>query len=107
MIRKLLITILVSLSLISCEKDKYSKINFTPTDFIIGKMGPQMRFSIKIPKDDFYTFSADSLVLTAIGDKFHQYLVLESEMKNLAKNLSDTIIFKWRWMTAVFPVPKR
>lgn len=106
MIRKLLILILVSLSIISCEKDESSQVNFTPTNFIIGEMGSQMRFSIKVPSGDFYSFSADSSVLTAIGGKFHEYLIHENEIKSLVQNLSDTIIFKWEVMTAVSPYPE-
>ena len=106
MIRKLLIPIIVSLSIIACEKDKSSQISFTPTDFIIAKMDSQMRFTISIPTDDYYLFSADSSVLRAFGDKFHEYLVDENEMKNLAQNLSDTIIFQWKITTAVFPYPE-
>ena len=95
MIRKLLLLVLISLTFISCEKNESSQINFTPTDFIIGKMGPQMRFSINIPTGDHYIFSADASVLTATGEKFHEYLVHEDELKTLLQNLSDTIIFKW------------
>ncbi len=106
MIQKLILLILVSLSIISCEKDESSQIIFTPTNFIIGEMGPQMRFTIKVPPEDFYSFSADSSALTAIGEKFHEFLIRENELKSLAQNLSDTIIFRWRFVTAVSPYPE-
>lgn len=106
MIRKIFVSIILLFSIISCEKDESNQINFTPTDFIISSMGPEMRFTIAAPTENYYSFSADPSVLTSSGDKFHGYLVKENEMGNLAQNLSDTIIFHWAWTTAVFPYPE-
>ena len=102
---RVLILLLISLVLQSCEKDESCNTSFTPTDINIGKMGPGMYFGIQIPSGDSYGFSADSTILTAIGDQYHEYLIQKVEMEKLAKDLSDILIFRWEFTTAVSPYP--
>ena len=97
------IAVLFSIALVFCKKDDNQLINFTPTDFIISDLGSQMRLSIHVPMDGYYNFSADSSALNSCGDGFYDFLVSKNEMEDLANNLSDTLIFKWKSMTSMSP----
>ena len=103
---RLLFILLIAFMIQSCEKDQGCNIRFTSTDFIVGKMGPEMFFGIKIPSGNYYGFSADSTKLTATGDLFHEYLLHEDEPEKLVKDLSDTLVFRWEIITAVSPYPE-
>lgn len=123
----LLLIATLSLILVSCKKDKpvlkeelsvqknetillsekSDNDFFTHTDHNISLIGDSMRLCVKLPDDiAFFNFSANPTDLNSTGEKFFDVLVSKTEMDNLAKNLSDTIIFKWADMTAVSPYPR-
>ena len=103
---KVFIILIISIIILSCEKDEGCDIRFKPTNFIVGSMGPEMFFGIKMPSGDYFGFSADSTKLTAIGDQYHEYLLQRNELYDLVQDLSDTLIFKWEFITAVSPFPE-
>ena len=102
----LLIFILFISMLVNCTKDEAAVIKFTPTDFIINEMGEDMRLSISGPFSEYYIFSGNDSMLNFTGENFICNLVSGSEMKKLANNLSDTLIFHWEVTTSVFPYPE-
>jgi len=91
--------------LIQCRKDQSIGVIFNPTDHPISALGQQMRLSIGVPNDAYYSFSADTSGLNCSGEKCKVYLASVSEMDVLALNLSDTIYFPWQFMTAESPYP--
>jgi hypothetical protein len=100
-----LMLILISV-LTSCNKEKAEPVIFTPTDHIIRELGSKMRFVIKVPEKGFYNFSSDDSTLNCEGSLCRDFLVTITEMNELAQNLSDTIIFQWKFMTAASPYPE-
>jgi hypothetical protein len=95
------------ISLISCDKEEQVTITFKPTDHPISQLlGDFLRLTIRPPNDGYYSFSADTNQLISVGDDFYDYYVPRNEMKEICKNLSDTNIFSWEFMTAASPYPK-
>jgi hypothetical protein len=92
--------------LFHCTKDETPEVSFNPTDFIIRDMGKDMRLSISGPFTSKYIFSGNESMLNFIGDDYICTLVPETEMEELANNLSDTIIFQWEVTTSEFPYPE-
>jgi hypothetical protein len=93
-------------ALITCDKEKSETAFFDPTDHIISTLGPTMRLSIDVPGLGIYNFSSNNSALGCEGDLCNDFLVPESEMNELAQNLSDTIVFQWEFMTAESPYPE-
>ena len=100
------IFVLFAIALVNCKKDETPLISFHPTDIIIGQMGSQMRFSIKGPFVGIYNFSADTSMLNFTGEEYYVFQVPTIEMEELAKCLSDTIIFNWKIQTSMSPYPE-
>jgi hypothetical protein len=98
--------LLVFLLLSSCDKEKDDPIIFSQTDHIISTLGSKMRFVIKVPDPRFYNFSSNDSDLNCEGSLCKDILVAPSEMNELAQNLSDTIIFQWKLMSAESPYPE-
>lgn len=95
-----------ALLLSSCKKEAIDPIIFRPTDHIISSLGSKMRFVIQVPNKGFYHFSSDDSSLNCEGNICKEYLVPLSEMNKIARNLSDTTLFHWQYMTAVSPYPE-
>lgn len=89
----------------SCSKDEKTDVVFTPTDFIISQMGPEMRISFDGPFSGHYVFSGDTSQFNYIGENYFVFQLVANEMEELGKKLSDTIIFQWEITAAVFPYP--
>lgn len=102
---RLLIFTILTVVMASCNKDEPIEIVFTPTDFIISQMGPEMRISIDGPFTGHYVFSGDTSQFNYIGENYFVYQIEANEMEELGQNLSDTIIFEWEITSAVFPYP--
>jgi len=90
----------------ACDREVTRSVIFTPTDHTISKLGAEMRYVIKVPENNFYNFSSDNSILNCERDFCKDFLVPLSEMNNLAEVLSDSTIFKWRFMTAESPYPE-
>jgi hypothetical protein len=82
-----------------CNKEKTDSIIFNPTD-------PKIRFVIKVPEKGFYNFSSNDSILNCEGNLCKNCLVPLFEMNEIAQNLSDTIIFQWKFMTAESSYPE-
>ena len=91
--------------MVSCSKDNSDSSYFQPTDHPISLLGNTMRLTIVVPGKGNYNLSADSTTLICEGVDCIEFLVPESEMNEMAQNLSDTTIFHWEVMTAEFPYP--
>ncbi len=104
--RIVIIFAIITLATANCKKEEQPEIIFNPTDIIISQMGPEMRLSINGPFTGNYIFSGDSSRLNFTGGNYYVFLVPRNEMEELTNNLSDTIIFKWEFTTAVFPYPE-
>jgi len=100
------LTLFIIFEMISCNKEKTDPVLFNPTDHVISTLGSKMRLAIKVTEKGFYNFSSDSSKLNCEGNICKDILVPVSEMNLMAQNLSDTIIFKWKNMTAESPYPE-
>lgn len=98
--------LLIFLIMSSCNKEKTDPITFNPTDHIISKLGSNMRFVIKVPEKGFYNFSSIDSALNCEGSLCKDFIVPLLEMNLLSLNLSDTVIFNWKIMTAESPYPE-
>jgi hypothetical protein len=94
------------IGIVTCSKDNSESPYFRPTDHPISLLGNTMRLTLVIPGKGFYSLSADSTTLVCEGDDCNEYLVSESEMNEMARNLSDTTTFRWEIMTSEFPYPE-
>lgn len=92
--------------IVSCNKEKNDQIVFKPTDHVINSLGSKMRFVIKAPDEKVYNFLSDAALFHCEGNLCKEFLVSLSEINKLAQNLSDTLVFKWKPMTAVSPYPE-
>ncbi len=92
---------------VSCDRDKSptspSVISFRATDHVIGSSGETLRLTVK-HYDTYYSLSADTTKIDL--NVPNCFLVDKAEMTLFAKSLSDTIHFKWQFMTAETPYPQ-
>jgi hypothetical protein len=101
-----IVSILFFIAGLSCDKEITNAVTFTPTNHAISKLGAEMRYVIIVPENNFYNFSSDDSLLNCEGDYCKDFLVPLHEMNKLAQVLSDTTIFKWKFMTAELPYPE-
>jgi len=106
MIPRYLIFPILCAAIVSCSKEEPATIQFTPTDFIVGQMGPNMRISIDDPFSVHHAFTGDTSQYNYIGEGFHLFQVNPDEMNALSSCLSDTVIFNWEVTTASYPYPE-
>jgi hypothetical protein len=99
------VVLILTLGIVSCKKGNTNIVHFNPTGHVISTLGPGMRLVVRVSGQNFYNFSSENISVESYGTQWKSFKVPVSEMNNIAQNLSNTTIFKWKFMTAESPFP--